>query len=284
MNSTWINGRRRGSLDPGDRGLHYGDGLFETMCVQQSEIRLLEFHLERLYAGCRRLKIAAPAPRQLRAELRRIAGSGRDAILKLIITRGSTLKGVRPGYRPSGKERATRIVNLYALAPAARGPAARGADASIPVRIRLCRTPASISPALAGLKTLNRLESVIARSEWTDPRIWDGLMADVDGHWVCGTMSNLFLRRGGMLWTPPVDRSGVAGVMRRWVLQVAPTLQLQARQRRICWADLASADEMFLTNAVAGIKSVSSIAGRAKPLHFAEFDAARRLRGLLEAL
>jgi 4-amino-4-deoxychorismate lyase len=277
--NTWINGRRGGSLDPGDRGLHYGDGLFETMRVHQSEIRLLELHLERLYAGCKHLKIAAPAPRQLRAELRRIAAGGHEAILKLIVTRGVTLKGGRPGYRPSGKERATRIVSLHALAPAALG-----AEASTPVRVRLCRTPAGISPAQAGLKTLNRLESVIARSEWTDPRIWDGLMADTEGHWVCGTMSNLFLRQGTQLWTPPLDRSGVAGVMRRWVMQAAPRLQLRARQRRVRWTDLTAADEVFLTNAVVGIKSVGSIAGGAAPLHFTEFDAAQRLRGLLEAL
>ena len=81
-------------------------------------------------------------------------------MLKLIVTRGVGSRG----YRPSGRERSTRILSLHALP---RG-AARGADEA--VGVRLCETRLGANPALAGLKTLNRLESVLARSEWRDPR------------------------------------------------------------------------------------------------------------------
>jgi 4-amino-4-deoxychorismate lyase len=132
---------------------------------------------------------------------------------------------------------------------------------------------------------LNRLESVLARAEWADARIWEGLMQDMDGNWVSGTMSNLFLRRGAVLLTPRLDRCGVAGVMRRWILQNAGALGLRAVERRIRWRDLQSCDEVFMSNAIVGIKSVRSIeSGRADTLRFACADAADRLRARLNSL
>jgi 4-amino-4-deoxychorismate lyase len=270
--STWINGRRRTSLDCRDRGLQYGDGVFETMRVRAGRIRLLELHLDRLYSGCRVLKLKAPERSKLRSELT-LRASRRNAVLKLIITRGSGSRG----YRPSGAERCTRIVSLHAL------PHRGSTEESVPVRLRVCATPLGTNPALAGLKTLNRLESVMARAEWSDKRIWDGLMCDADGNFVCGSMSNLFLRRGSLLLTPPLDRCGVAGVMRRWILHHAGNLGLRVAERRIRWQDLKSAEEMFMCNAVAGIRSVRSIEGMPRgPATFRRWDAAERLRSLLD--
>jgi 4-amino-4-deoxychorismate lyase len=271
--SVWINGRRRSLLQHGDRGLQYGDGIFETMRVRRRGIRFLNFHLERLERGCRSLKIRAPEPQLLRRELERIAALRPEGVVKLIVTRGS---GPR-GYRPSGYERATRIVTLHTL------PRGAPADAAGPVRVRTCATRLSSNPSLAGLKTLNRLDSVLARAEWTDARIWEGLMEDVDDNWVCGTMSNLFLRRGSVLMTPLLDRCGVAGVMRRFILESAADLQLRTVERRIHWQELKSAEEVFMSNAVAGIRSVRTIeCARRGRLRFNGSDAAQRLRSLLE--
>ncbi len=271
--SIWINGRPGTLLDCRDRGLQYGDGVFETMRVRGRRVRLLELHLERLYASCRALKIMLPAPHRLRRELERCAARRKEGVMKLIITRGT---GPR-GYRPTGRERCTRIISLQAL---------RGATPeSTPVRVRLCATRLGANPRLAGHKTLNRLESVLARAEWADARIWEGLMQDMDGNWVSGTMSNLFLRRGAVLLTPRLDRCGVAGVMRRWILQNAGALGLRAVERRIRWRDLQSCDEVFMSNAIVGIKSVRSIeSGRADTLRFACADAADRLRARLNSL
>ena len=273
--SVWVNGRQRPAIDCRDRGLHYGDGLFETMSVQAGRIRLLDYHLDRLQKGCRCLRIAAPHPLALRRELERIAAGGNNAILKLIVTRGS---GPR-GYRPTGRERTTRIVMLSASPPSRSGEAARHA------RVRLCATPLSINTRLAGLKTLNRLDTVLARAEWRDARIWEGLMSDGEGGWVCGTMSNLFLVRGRVLLTPLLDRCGVAGVMRRWILGHAATLGLRPLERRIRWPELASADEVFMSNAVVGIRSVRTIEGApAGTLRFDAATTADRLRTLLDLL
>jgi 4-amino-4-deoxychorismate lyase len=273
--SVWINGRRASMLDYRDRGLQYGDGIFETMRVRRRQIRLLEYHLDRLYESCRLLKITAPRPLLLRRELKRIASRRHQGLLKLIVTRG---RGPR-GYRPSGQERCTRIIALHSL------PRGTRAAETMPARLRVCTTPLSANPRIAGLKTLNRLDSVLARAEWKDARIWEGLMRDMDGNWVCGTMSNLFLRRGAVLMTPLLDRCGVAGVMRRWILENAGQLRLRSVQRRIRWKDLRSAEEVFMCNAVVGIRSVRSIEpARQAGLKFLCSDSADRLRTLLELL
>jgi 4-amino-4-deoxychorismate lyase len=270
--NVWINGRQGSMLDCRDRGLQYGDGLFETMRVHRRGIRLLDYHLERLETGCRLLQIRAPKQPGLRRELTRIAALRQEGVLKLIVTRGA---GPR-GYRPSSG-RTTRIVALHSLPRPVRADAATG------VRLRLCATRLSTNPTLAGIKTLNRLDSVLARAEWTDERIWDGLMMDVDGNWVCGTMTNLFLRSGSLLTTPKLDRCGVAGVMRRWILANAAGLRLRTAERRIGWPELEAAEEIFMSNAVAGIRSVRRVEyARSRMLRFDSTDAAHRLRLLLD--
>ena len=272
--TAWINGRRRSMIDYRDRGLQYGDGLFETMRVRRGTIRLLSYHLERLQSGCRRLQIKGPAPAPLRRELERIAARAPEGIVKLIVTRGS---GPR-GYRPSGRERCTRIITQHAL-----GPATRRALAA-PAVVRLCTTSWAANPSLAGLKTLNRLESVLARSEWRGARIWEGLMPDVDGNIVCGTMSNVFLTHGTTLSTPSLERCGIAGVMRRWVLETAGEMQLSCVERRVRWQDLRDADEVFMTNAVIGVRSVRVIERGRERLRNFSTDAADQFRARLDRL
>jgi 4-amino-4-deoxychorismate lyase len=272
--NTWVNGRNTGRIDHRDRGLQYGDGVFETMRIRRGEVRLLDYHLDRLYAGCRRLAIAGPALRVLRSELERAAALRNEGVLKLIVTRGRGLRG----YRPSGAERCTRILTVHAL------PRAVLAAAASPARVRLCTTPMGLNPRLAGLKTLNRLESVMARAEWSDARIWEGLMRDVEENIVCGTMSNLFIRRGSILMTPLLDRCGVAGVMRRWILDAARELRLRPVERRLRWHDLTEAEELFMSNAVVGVRSVASVQRGARFLRLTRFDAADRLRALLDRL
>jgi len=148
--------------------------------------------------------------------------------------------------------------------------------------VRLCRTRLGINPDLAGLKTLNRLESVMARAEWRDERIWDGLMRDVEGSIVCGTMSNVFLRRGSTLMTPALDRCGVAGIMRRWVLEQAADLHLAVWQGRLPIEAFRDAEEVFMTNAVQGIVPVRLIQAGGDPLRLPSIETAERLRTRLE--
>jgi 4-amino-4-deoxychorismate lyase len=266
--SSWVNGRAGTRVDSRDRGFNYGDGVFETMRVRRRGVRFLDYHLDRLEDGCRRLDIKGPSRRVLRQELNAAATRCVDGVLKLVVTRGV---GDR-GYRTTGRERVTRVLSLHPLGNPAGGTA------------RLCRLRLGVNRQLAGLKTLNRLECVLARAEWQDPEIWEGLLQDTDGYLVCGTMSNLFLRTGSALMTPKLDRCGVSGVMRRWVLETAGALKLRARETRLTWRDVVKADEVFMTNAVAGVVTLGSIQHGRSRLRFAESTASasaalRRLLG-----
>ena len=268
---VWVDGQQRRTLDVHDRGLQYGDGLFETMYVQDGAVRLLDLHLERLGRGLARLGINASTAtlgREVRAAARQVS----HATLKLIVTRGS---GER-GYRPRGDLRARRILMLTPPPAASHGA----------VRLRMCRTRLASDSPVAGLKTLGRLESVLARAEWRSARIYEGLMCDSEEHIVCGTMTNLFLRRGRRLYTPALDRCGVAGVMRRWILQEVPAMAGKVQEARIVWRDLAAAEEVFVSNALIGVRPVQAIEWRqaGQLLKFDDFEWAGRLTRRLAAL
>jgi 4-amino-4-deoxychorismate lyase len=268
--SVWIDGRRAKQIDVNDRGLHYGDGVFESMAVRGRRVRFLDWHLQRLFTGCSRLKIAAPPRAVLRAEIERVAGRGAYGVLKLIVTRGS---GAR-GYAARALTGTRRILLGYPP------PEVALAEPS-PVRLRICRTRVAHHPELAGIKSLNRLESVLARTEWRGSQFADGLMLDRDDRVVCGTMSNVFLRVGNRLFTPRLDRCGVHGVMRRWVIQAAPHCGLKVREAQLGLGQLCRADEIFITNALIGILSVKSIARLAWRAQ--TFVAAQALRAELDA-
>lgn len=248
-----VDGCEVGTIDAVDRGLHFGDGVFETLVCRQGALRFLELHLERLRTGCRRLGLPAPDPATLRTELRALALPRRSCVLKLILTRGSAL---RRGYGATGAERPRRVLLRYGLVSGTDPGAARG------VRVRIARLRLGENPALAGLKHLNRLENVLARNEWHDVRIAEALLFSHAGRLVSGTMSNVFLVNEGRLMTPRVDRCGVAGVMRRVVLREALRCGLEASEAELDAAALARADEVFLTNARIGIWPVRALGER----------------------
>lgn len=226
-----------------DRGLQYGDGLFETIAVRDGGLCLWREHFERLSGGADRLGIPCPEQDLLLRECERLIRGESAAVLKLTLTRGS---GGR-GYRAPVDPRPTRVLTLH---PWPNYPTAwweRGVD------VTFCRTPLGENPLLAGLKHLNRLEQVLARSEWRDPQIAEGLMQDGRGRVIGGTMSNLFLVDDGRLLTPRLDTCGVAGTVRTKVARIAGAFGIEVLERDIRRADLVAADGLFLTNALIGV-------------------------------
>jgi 4-amino-4-deoxychorismate lyase len=252
------------ALAVNDRGLSYGDGLFETALVVDGAVRFLDAHLFRLLADCRRLGIAPPDREQLIAEVDAVAhaATGRS-VLKIIVTRGV---GGR-GYRPDPGLQSTRIVALY--------PAPDISDERIVAR--WCATPLGRNPRLAGMKHLNRLEQVLAQMEWSDPAVAEGLMLDTEGEVVCGTSSNLFVVRDGVLATPDLRFCGVAGVMRGKVLEAAAQLGIPSSEEPLWPHDIELASEVFVTNAVRGVRSVRTL----DALHWSSDAIACRLRAAL---
>lgn len=231
-----------------DRGLAYGDGLFETISIEAGRPRLLSFHRERLLEGCRRLGVQAP-PETLWEDVCKLAKTPACGVVKVIATRS----GGR-GYRPASR---AALRHLVMALPAPDYPASWARDG---VKVRLCDTRLGAQPLLAGLKHLNRLEQVLARSEWDQPTIVEGLMLNQQGHMVEATQSNVFMVRDGIVQTPALDQCGVAGVMRRLVLDVlAPQLGLQCRIGCYRVNDLLASDEIFLTGSIIGILPVTAV-------------------------
>jgi 4-amino-4-deoxychorismate lyase len=247
-----IDGEPRDSVDANDRGLHYGDGLFETVAVRDAGPLLWAEHMQRLDEGCRRLGMAAPDPETLGREAARAIGDRRRGVLKIILTRGA---GGR-GYRPAANAVCTRIFAFYPEPDHEPGNWRQG------VQVRLCRTRLGLNPSLAGMKHLNRLEQVLARAEWNDESVAEGLMLDPAGNLVEGTMSNLFLVVGGGLLTPALEHAGVAGVMRRKVLEIADELGIPREIGQVSLERLEQADALFLTNSLIGIWPVRRLEQR----------------------
>ena len=244
-----IDGRETTALPADDRGLAYGDGLFETMRLSDGVVPLLDLHLERLAAGCRRLALTPPPAELLVAEIDRVRAGQCDAVVKVMLTRGS---GGR-GYAPPAEATERRIVSCHAL------PSWPPANYTDGVGVWLCATRLGRNPALAGLKHLARLEQVMASLEASPPGCAEGLMRDVDGAIVEGIRSNLFVLRDGVLTTPALDECGVAGVMRRFVIEAAATTGLPAAEARLSLDDLQAAEEVFLTSSVFGIWPVARL-------------------------
>ena len=238
-------------VSPYDRGLHYGDGLFETIVCVKGQPRLLSLHLERLSLGCERLRIALGDVAPLRAEIQNVAAAG-EALVKVIVTRG---EAVARGYGWAGTEVASRLVIRYPLPPENSG--ARDGIRAVVAKLRYGE-----NPHLAGLKHLNRLEQVLARSEVPVEDAAELLVFSSCGNLVSGTMSNVFLVRQGRLLTPRLDRCGVAGVMRRVVLREAAAAGIPVEEDVLSQEHLASADEVFVTNARIGIWPVRVVGGR----------------------
>lgn len=247
--TTLVNGEPLDCIASSDRGLLYGDGVFETLAVQNGSCQYWSRHLARLQAGCKRLAIPAVDAERLADDARRLVASAAQGVLKIIVTRGS---GGR-GYRVPEQTVPTRILQLHPWPDFAPSSAATG------VLVRLCNSRLGHNPLLAGIKHLNRLEQILARQEWDDPEIMEGLLMDVDGRLIEGTMSNLFVVRGGALLTPDLRSCGVAGIMRSIILDLAGQASVDTRVCVISQADLAQADEVFLTNSLIGIWPVIAV-------------------------
>jgi len=250
-----VNGREGRAIDPMDRGLQYGDGLFETFAVQDGRARFFDWHVERLVEGGRRLALPIPDARLLRDEVADAWPRGRG-VVKLILTRGI---GAR-GYRPPAAAVPTRIVSGH------EWPARDSLLWSEGVRAGLCRTRLGRNAALAGIKHLNRLEQVLARAEWDDGAMDEGLMQDDRDRLIGGTMSNVFLLLAGRWLTPVLADCGVAGIMRRAFRGWAAEQGIAVMERDIAVADLAGASAMLLTNSLIGAWPVRELAGGALPL------------------
>ena len=202
---SWLNGEPVSAVPALDRGLAYGQGVFETIRVFEGKAPLLDYHLQRLAQGMQALLISGDSGvigDQLSHFLSKQEANG---IAKVIVTAGV---GGR-GYQQPEQAQANVILQWHPLPSAVQTP----------LTVRICDYQLPESPMLAGIKHLNRLDQILARAEWSDPAIHEGIVLDQQQRVIEAITSNIFVRIGDCWLTPTLTRCGVAGVMRRLVIE-----------------------------------------------------------------
>lgn len=247
-NTSLINGIATSEISFQDRGLQYGDGLFETIAVDHENLLCWETHLKRLQQGCHRLHITFD-PQKLKEEAYSLVQSVDKAILKIIITRG---QGGR-GYALPEKTESSRMITLYPW------PVYKKENAIEGVNVRVCDYRYSNNAVLAGIKHLNRLEQILARSEWTDESITEGIVLDQENNVIEGTMSNLFAIKDNNVLTPDLSNCGVEGVIRSKVIELANESNINCEIKKISLNELLEADEIFICNSIIGVWPVTTV-------------------------
>jgi len=239
-----INGQPSHMIPVNDRGLSYGDGVFETILILNGKAILPDLHLARLNRGLDTLSISLEESLLTNEYLTLIRDSGfPSGVLKIIITRGAGGRGYR-----SEKLSPTRILSYQAYE--------RPVYPDAGVKVFLCQQRLAEQASLAGLKHLNRLEQVLASQEWPDESFQEGVMQSTSGAVIEGTKSNLFLSIGGQWLTPDLSLCGIDGVLRTHLLNL---WQDQVEVRPVTLAELQAAEECFLGNSVAGIMPIQAL-------------------------
>ncbi len=252
-----IDGRAADASWLDERALQFGDGLFETIAIIDARPCLWELHMARLEEGCRRLQLPCPDVGLLAEEAGALCAARPRAVLKLYWTAGRSARG----YRRPAPLRPRRMLRVSDWSAPPEGE---------PWALRLCQHRLGDHPALAGIKHLNRLDQVIARAEWDGPANSEGLMLDQQGHVVSGTMSNLFLQQGERLSTPPIDRAGIAGVVRQLALTLARQGGAVIDESPVAPEQVRQADALYLTNSLIGVVRVARFEDREYDLAAAE--------------
>ncbi|MDD5276657.1 MAG: aminodeoxychorismate lyase [Methylovulum sp.] len=247
-----INGESKRFIEAIDRGFQYGDGLFETIAVNNGRLAFFDQHLARLQIGCRKLGIPYPDVQILFSEANQLCRGVDRAILKLIVTRGV---GGR-GYRLPDLIHPSRVLSVHPFPDYPLEYTTEG------IRARFCNTRLGLNPALAGIKHLNRLEQVLARAEWEGTAIQEGIMLDVNGSVIEGTMTNLFYVKDNRLYTAILAQSGVAGIIRQLIILMSESFGFPVIMQAFAPEQLLEADEVFVCNSIIGIWPVRQIEGQ----------------------
>jgi len=258
-NLSLINGEFKDSVSVYDRGLAYGDGFFETMLwdsfKEKNKVNVgVEFwlrHLKRIKDGCRLIQINFPSDdeivRQRNIILKASLKEKKSGLLKMIITRGVGGRGYK-----FEKNMSPTIIFLSLQKPKIEKEYFKSG-----VIVKTCKTHLSKNTNLFGFKHLNRLDSVLASSEWEDKKIFEGVFVDSKQNILEGTMTNIFFVQKKTLITPSIIDSGINGVMRQVVIDNAKFFFDKVIIQNINLSDVKNFDQMFLTNSVVKVMPVS---------------------------
>ena len=250
LNSTHIlNGFLDRDISPLDRGFAYGDGVFRTMKIVGGLPLHWPQHYQKLVADCAVIGIVCPSAEMLIDDMQHLFTPDEMAVAKITITRG---EGER-GYALPAVTMPTRLVTK------SKFPHYNPLNLTDGVQLKVCETTLGAQPKLAGIKHLNRLENIMARMEWQNDGLFDGILLDTNGHVIECTMSNIFVRFGKTLMTPNLTQCGVAGITRQQILSLESVLNLQVVVDLLPLKTLLNADEVIICNSLYGAFQVTKI-------------------------
>lgn len=252
---THVNGVETSAITITDRGLAYGDGLFETMRVVGGQVPLLKWHLKRFLRGVEILFLGDK--KRMERDFLNYLGIAIDeiksnaclgtCIVKMMVTRGS---GGR-GYVPPQEAQCHFIVQVFDMPEYPLTWYTNG------IELRQCHYRLGFQPLLAGIKHLNRLDQVLASQELL--REPEGLLLDYDDNVIEGTKSNLLVFSKKKILTPKLDACGVQGVMRDALISLADKLNTSIVEQDIPFSELEGADGLAMVNSVFGIWPVNTL-------------------------
>ncbi len=257
----WVDGHRAESLPLPDRGLNFGDGLFETMLFAQGHLFYPDLHLARLEKGIAVLGFPDCLP-AVQEQLSLVAKELLSAqhtqyAVRLTLTRGDGQRGYMPGSTctPRVIISAAQLDQDWQQQPSAA--------ATSVAKIRW-----SHQPQLAGLKHLNRLEQVLAARERFNENVDELIMLDGESSVVSTVSGNLFAVIDGVLQTPRLNKCGIEGTRRRLIIERwSQKVGIETRELDMGMQQLQSATEVFFCNSIVGLRPVSSLGGRVWSTH-----------------
>lgn len=252
-----VNGLPSDSVSTLDRGLNYGDGVFRTLLIRQARVHCWGRHYLKLQQDCAALWLVCPTAETLLSDISALTATSPNGVGKIIITRGNGQRG----YAITGSQNSTRVVSISPT------PSFEESYYTTGIRLHRCLLKLGHQPRLAGIKHLNRLENVLAATECLEACAPEGLLEDTEGFVISGARSNLFVIRGGTLYTPDLSHCGVAGVQRERVMDWAKKQGVTCKVTQIRFEELLQADEIFMVNSVFGLWPVAEVDGYKRKEH-----------------
>ncbi len=240
-----INGAKQSKISIFNRNSQFGDGLFETCLVENKKILFWINHFARLNRGCKQLKISKVDELVWLSDVKKALSlcSYDRCVVKLILSRGESQRGY--GFKDDIKP--VRAVIISEL---------QKATLNNSFSLEYCQSGYDSNPKLAGIKHCNRLEQVLARS---DLKSDEGIMMDENRNVISVTQGNIYAIHGNTLITPKLDKCGVEGTRRAVILDLAKLLGIKVKVEALSIEKLDQADEVFISNSIIGIQSISQI-------------------------
>ena len=240
-----INGEEQSNISVFNRNMQYGDGLFETCVAKDNQILFWDKHLLRLNIGCDKLKIKKIEESIWLEDIKKALSfsSKKNCIIKLILSRGNSQRG----YSYPDDILPVRVVIVSEIIKS---------QSKQSFSLEYAQSGYHSNPNLAGIKHCNRIEQILARATMKED---EAIMLDENKNIISVTQGNIYFIFGKRLLTPKLDRCGVIGSRRSLILELAKSIGLDIQEEEVSMIQAQKADEVFISNSLIGIQSVSSI-------------------------